>query len=126
LVKFSPEQHFQGAGLVTRVSPTNAEQAALLETRLPPSAQLPPRPQVALASLALRLYTARMFSLHALASPPPTSRRSIRLGGPLQFKSVWPGVEAALVEACVQGDGRAGDDYSTLVEPAPSTRSGVA
>jgi len=67
-----------------------------------------------------------MFSLHALASPPPPSRRSTRLGGPLHFKSIWPRVEATLVEAYVLGEDYAGDDYSALIEPESSTRSGVA
>jgi hypothetical protein len=66
-----------------------------------------------------------MFSQASFESRHP-SRKSTRRGGPLQFRSLWPSVEAALVDAWVQGERLNTHDGPALVEPPPAKRSGTA
>lgn len=67
-----------------------------------------------------------MFSSSNLEATQPPARASTRRGGPLLFKVVWPGVEAALVEASVQGKWLHVRNYSVRVEPEPARRFGKA
>jgi hypothetical protein len=66
-----------------------------------------------------------MFSPASFETCHP-SLKSTRRGGPLQFRSLWPSVEAALVDAWVQGERLNIQDSPAQIEPPPAQRSGTA
>jgi len=56
-----------------------------------------------------------MFSLPPPPPSPAASRASLRRGGPLLFRTIWPEVQASLLEASAPGPGRS----SHPAQPAP-------